>query len=419
MMTQDSTRIVQIIGRGMLMILVALGLPAALTQAAVTVQSFTGPVEVQFQGGAWTPATAFVELDKGDAITTGKGGTAALLFEDGSTLGLEQETQLAISDLQFSEAEEVRVSRLKLLWGSITGKAKPLNFKQNTFEVETETALAGFKFSSMRIVTKSSGELNGNLCPCTELYPLEGTFEIQTIAAGFSGVFCELEAVPNAGMQFVMDVDTVVMLEVDQTRERERIRIKSNRRFLDMRSLLSRERNILQIDNESEAPTIDVGFQRYLVEIEQNSTAAFGFAPFQAEQQIGVGVEGVDAVFIFGQNAQIVPDRFYVFANEGQVWVNGEPLAPGTSVLLPIFGADTEPPAPAHERPENPVVPPAPAGNPASGGGLESPTPTPTPTPTPRPRPPEEPVEPPEIPPEIPPVPAEPPAEQVGSPILP
>jgi hypothetical protein len=160
------------VGRVVLMTLFGIVMWGISAQAAITLQSFTEPVEVQFQGSSWTSISESVELTAGDVIATGKGGMAELLFEDGSTVVLEQETQLAIRDLEFSEAEEVRVSRLKLLWGKIMGKATPLAYKTNVFEVETNTALAGFKFSSMTIASTSEE---------TIIIPLDGALEFQQI----------------------------------------------------------------------------------------------------------------------------------------------------------------------------------------------------------------------------------------------
>jgi hypothetical protein len=360
----------QISARILLLTLLLVGAGFSFAYAAITLESFTPPVEVQLQGGEWIQVSGPVELTAGDSIATGKNGSAALLFEDGSTLQIESETQLAIEDLQFSEAEEVRVSKLKLLWGAISAKAKPLNYKTNTFQVETQTALAGFKFSGMRIVTRPTGQINGISCPCTQLYPIEGLFELQALVDGDTRVICQLEAIPDAGIGFNMDAKTIVMLSIDQTREREQISIQSNYPLPNMYSLLNRERNVLRIDNNAEAPTILIGFQRYRIELEEDSAMELGFAPFQAEQQIEMGAAGIDGVFIFGRNTQLVPDRLYVYADEGILWINGEPLAPGTSALLPITGSGGEPPAPAEEPGgEQPIIPPAPTQPPTEPVG--------------------------------------------------
>jgi hypothetical protein len=126
-------------------------------EAAVTVRAFTGTVEVLLKGkDTWKPTSEAMELNVGDEILTGKGSSVDLLSEDGSELHLGEETQLAISELEFSVTEKTRVSRFKLIWGTVTAKVATFMFKKNTFEIETDTVVAGFKFSNLQIATKQN-----------------------------------------------------------------------------------------------------------------------------------------------------------------------------------------------------------------------------------------------------------------------
>ena len=154
-------------------LLLVLGL-VGQTEAAVTVESYSGNVEVLFdQEQSWQPLSHETTLEAGDQILVGTASSADLVCEDGSTLHLDEETQLAIKDLEFSLSQEVRVSKLTLFWGKVTAKAATFTgFKKNTFEIETDTVVAGVKFSSLTI---TSGE-NG-----TQIIPIEGAFEFSQI----------------------------------------------------------------------------------------------------------------------------------------------------------------------------------------------------------------------------------------------
>lgn len=154
-------------------LLLVLGL-VGQTEAAVTVESYSGNVEVLFdQEQSWQPLSHETTLEAGDQILVGTASSADLVCEDGSTLHLDEETQLAIKDLEFSLAQETRISKLALLWGTVTAKAATFTgFKKNTFEIETDTVVAGVKFSSLTI---TSGE-NG-----TQIIPIEGAFEFSQI----------------------------------------------------------------------------------------------------------------------------------------------------------------------------------------------------------------------------------------------
>lgn len=327
-------------------------------EAAVTVTTFQAPVEVLLKGEKeWKPVEQGMPLNAGDQILTGQGGTVDLEFEDGSTLSLDEETQLGISELEFSEAKEVRVSRLNLFWGAITAVASPLRFKKNVFEVETETVVAGFKFSSMRIIAKRREVLDDSSAPRTKVLPLEGKFEMLQIGNGLTEVEASLEGAVKSGIAFKMRGDVVVEMEVDQVRERERIVVKSDHPLMDMRALLSEPRNVLRVKNTEEAPIIEIGFQQYQVTIEDDSTATFAFAPEQAEQKIGVGADGIDGTFVFGRTSDIPLNKLYVGADIGSISINGEKLDPGTARFLPI---EVGVPVPGIDTPEIPGIPPPP-----------------------------------------------------------
>ena len=71
--------------------------------------------------------------------------------------------------------------------------------------------------------------------------------------------------------------------------------------------------------------------------------------------------EEIEAMFICGQTTDIPLDRMYVFAEKGNIAIDGQQLQSGNSVLLPISEV---PPAPAEGSEEQPVAPPAPKEGP-------------------------------------------------------
>ena len=282
-------------------------------EAAVTVRAFTGTVEVLLKGeDTWKPTSEAMELNVGDEILTGKGSSVDLLGEDGSELHLGEETQLAISELEFSVTEKTRVSRFKLVWGTVTAKAATFMFKKNTFEIETDTVVAGFKFSNLQMAAKQNeaGEQ-----PYTKVSPLEGKFELrQKPGEGKTDVECFLKSA-RGGLAFSLEPNAVVNLEVDQTPGREKIGVNSDTPFQNMRAPMSDERNVLILENTDKAPLILVGFQGHTIELEENSAAWFGLPLTQAQQELVIGTNrGIAALFSFIQNPEIIPLLFQPMA---------------------------------------------------------------------------------------------------------
>ncbi len=147
--------VISIVGSMIVMALVGWLTPA---EAGLSVQTIVGQVDMTpAEGQPWRPLTKEMTLAAGNYIRTGPASEAGLLGEDGSTLLIGENTELAIAQLDYSEPEQKRVSRFKLLWGKLTGKAKRLTFKENAFEVETAAVVAGFKFSSATITATKDG----------------------------------------------------------------------------------------------------------------------------------------------------------------------------------------------------------------------------------------------------------------------
>ncbi|MBD3309112.1 hypothetical protein GF339_22115 [candidate division KSB3 bacterium] len=157
----------RLLGLGVIVVIMAIsGFPSL--EAALTPQTMRGSVE---KGKPWEPLTTQTTLQSGDQIRTAHDAETSLVSDDGSVFYLSEGTQLAVRELQYTPSQKTRVSRLQLLWGTLTAKASTLNFKKDVFEVETNTVLTAFQRSSARFLRNEQG---------TEINPIEGTFFLTT-----------------------------------------------------------------------------------------------------------------------------------------------------------------------------------------------------------------------------------------------
>ncbi len=112
-------------------------------------QSVSGPVEVRLREEVeWKPATAGMELRPGDAIRTGSGGQATILFfGEGSRLDLSENSLLIIKIL-LREPDTLGVKRLlALLSGSAWCEVDDSVYtgENDSFEVVTPSVVAGVR----------------------------------------------------------------------------------------------------------------------------------------------------------------------------------------------------------------------------------------------------------------------------------
>ncbi len=191
--------VISIVGSMIVMALVGWLTPA---EAGLSVQTMVGQVDMTpAEGQPWRPLTKEMTLAAGNYIRTGSASETGLLGEDGSTLLIGENTELAIAQLDYSEPEQKRVSRFKLLWGKLTGKAKRLTFKENAFEVETATVVAGFKFSSATITAVKGG--------ATDVLLLTGKHEFVRMGQLNQEPPVALRYVENEGLEYRVDLPSL------------------------------------------------------------------------------------------------------------------------------------------------------------------------------------------------------------------
>jgi hypothetical protein len=107
-------------------------------------------------------------LAQGDVITTAKSASVVLVFSNGSTVNLGQESKLAIDEfLQDPFGAEVRVGELKeepsrsrtklnLTYGELVGSVKKLR-GASSFLVQTPVGAAGIRGTIFRLVYRPTG----------------------------------------------------------------------------------------------------------------------------------------------------------------------------------------------------------------------------------------------------------------------
>ncbi|MCP4397366.1 MAG: hypothetical protein GY801_08720, partial [bacterium] len=129
--------------------------PADVIHAETRLQPDTiisGSVEITTDGETWTAFNQDGALKAGDSIRTGEGSAVSLKAEDGSTLYLEEQTQLTIAELTFSAIDRARIFRFYLERGILTVKVGNVESKASAFDVTTRSVL-------VRLHQQSAGDM--------------------------------------------------------------------------------------------------------------------------------------------------------------------------------------------------------------------------------------------------------------------
>jgi len=127
---------------------------AETAELMATLTTVVNKVEVQRQGkGSWVEAVAPMPLYLGDRVRTQRGAKAAILFQDGSEVFLNQDTMLEIVKVLDPSKRTGVVTRLRLFLGDIFSRVNP---QKTTLEFESPDAVAtirGTEFSLRTIAT--------------------------------------------------------------------------------------------------------------------------------------------------------------------------------------------------------------------------------------------------------------------------
>ncbi len=262
-------------------------------EAAVTGRSFNGTVEVLFEGEQiWNPFSDTMKLNVGDQIRTGRGSSVDLVCEDESELHIAEETQIAISELEFSVTEKTCVSRFKLFGGIVTAKVATFTStsKKNAFKIDTDTVVVDVK-SSEGTITALKDE------PGSDVIVKQGLFEIQQTGKGIvniSGLVDDHEG-DQEGLAFPLD-SLGAWIYLDVQKDKRKITLESNVPLPSIRALIGNHDNILEVKNVSDA-LLNVSSQGNAVILDREERAIF---EVPADQEIFIEATGkANAIFWF------------------------------------------------------------------------------------------------------------------------
>ncbi|MCW5547678.1 MAG: FecR domain-containing protein [Opitutaceae bacterium] len=152
------------------------------------------------------------ELSQGYVVNTAQNSSVVLVFSNGATMNLAQETSLAIDEFtQDPFADEISVAqltaepsasrtRLNLSRGELVGNVKKLNYDAgSSFEVQTPVGAAGIRGTTFRIVFRPDGTGKAFF----SLTTLEGNV---VLASGSVNLPTETSVPDNQEIEVVFDV---------------------------------------------------------------------------------------------------------------------------------------------------------------------------------------------------------------------
>ena len=153
------------------------------------------------------------ELTQGYGVNTGKNSSVVLVFSNGATLNLAQDTSLSIDEFtQDPFAEEQSVSKLtsepstsktklNLSRGELVGNVKKLNYDAgSSFSIQTPVGAAGIRGTTFRIIFRPDGTGKAFF----SLTTVEGNV---VLAAGTVNLPTETSVPDNKEVEVIIDVN--------------------------------------------------------------------------------------------------------------------------------------------------------------------------------------------------------------------
>jgi len=110
-------------------------------------------------------------LTESDTVTTGKASSVVLVFMNGASVKVAQESKLAVEEFlmdpldtpinvsQLTKEPSISKTKLNLAYGEVVGEVKHLNREAgSTFNIETPVGAAGIRGTTFRIVFRPTGD---------------------------------------------------------------------------------------------------------------------------------------------------------------------------------------------------------------------------------------------------------------------
>jgi hypothetical protein len=107
---------------------------------------------------SWETAVTGTVLNKGDVIKSGDGSSAEITFFDGSTIELDQSTQIGLTDIHQSD-EGSKVIHIKQDLGNTISRVKKLTDSASSYEVETPAGVASVRGSTLGVYIQPDGSV--------------------------------------------------------------------------------------------------------------------------------------------------------------------------------------------------------------------------------------------------------------------
>lgn len=177
----------------------------------IKVAKVTGAVTA-VKDGVTTPLANGSEISQGYVVNTAKDSSVVLVFSNGATVNLAQDSSLSIDEfLQDPFADEVAVSKLtsepsvsntklSLSRGELVGNVKKLNYDAgSSFNVQTPVGAAGIRGTTFRIIFRPDGTGKAFF----SLTTVEGNV---VLASGTVNMPAEVAVPDNREVEVVLDV---------------------------------------------------------------------------------------------------------------------------------------------------------------------------------------------------------------------
>lgn len=311
--------------------------------APARIMAVEGEATVQSADGQHrTAAVEDMEIEPGDEVTTAADSSVSLEFADGSTLRVAAESRVILDILSVAGGNAFVDTRLRLLRGSTTMRARALRTSGSRTEIRTPAALSAVRGTDFRV-----GVLEANEAMRTEV--LSGQVAVSAraktvaIAAGF-GTVVDLGAPPRPPRPLL---PAPALTDVPAVLERVpvRIRVAEVKGATAYRLEIARDAAFMQVVAERVAPTPSI----------TGPDLADGSYVLRVRAIDALGQEGLDATRAFVLNARPEPP-FPLEPNEGGVVPDGLPqfrwsepdeaaayrfqLAAGDDFAAPLAAAD-------------------------------------------------------------------------------
>jgi hypothetical protein len=130
---------------------------AVASSPLAVLSTVAGNVQVMKSGATgWLPGEMGMALGPDDKIRTETGGRAAVTFFEGSTVELDDGTEIGLAEL--SQAGTVNRIKVKQEIGKTVSRVKKLVDPASSYEVETVAAIASVRGTTIHVYVDESGQ---------------------------------------------------------------------------------------------------------------------------------------------------------------------------------------------------------------------------------------------------------------------